>query len=208
LATFVVHVPAAFAQDLHVVVHPSTQQVPSMQNPEEHSAPDAHVCPLSFLQVPDPSQELTPVQPVSSVYFATLVVQVPALLAHDLHVVVQPLSQQRPSTQYPDEHSLACRQVWPLSFLHAPAPSQELVPVHVGELLASSTSLATFVVHAPVAFAHDLHVVVHAFWQQVPSTQKPLAHTRQLATLQSAFAATLQARPEALRATHAPNALQ
>jgi hypothetical protein len=56
--------------------------------------------------------------------------------------------------------------------LHTPAASQLLVPL---QLLSSW--LATTFVQVPAAFAHDRQGVVHAFWQQVPSAQNPLAHS-------------------------------
>ena len=95
-----------------------------------------------------------------------------------------------------------------MSFLQVPAPSQELVPEQVGELFVSSEYFATLVVHAPDAFAHDLHWVVQVDEQQVPSTQYPEVHARQLATLQSAPAARLQLVPLFLRAVQTPVALQ
>jgi len=61
-------------------------------------------------------------------------------------------------------------QVWPLSFLQAPAPSQEFVP----EQVPSSVPNATFeqVPSLPVTL-HDRQAVVHEPLQQYPSTQFP-----------------------------------
>jgi RIO-like serine/threonine protein kinase len=54
-------------------------------------------------------------------------------------------------------------------------PSQVFVPVQ----LSASSALVTGL-QAPAPLAHERHAVVHAFWQQVPSLQKPLAHSSAL----------------------------
>ena len=43
--------------------------------------------------------------------------------------------------------------------------------------MGSGCPAATNEVHVPAVFAHDLHGVVQAFWQQVASTQYPEAHS-------------------------------
>jgi hypothetical protein len=50
LTRLVVQVPAAFAHDLHGVVHVLEQHVPSTQLPLAHSLPPEHPWPLFFLQ--------------------------------------------------------------------------------------------------------------------------------------------------------------
>jgi hypothetical protein len=122
------------------------------------------------LQAPNASQELVPEQ-LLSLAEATTVVHVPAAFAQDRHGVVQPFSQQRPSTQVPFAHSDAAPHACPWAFLQVPVPSQKFAPSQV----PGSVVLVTSVVHVPVAFAHERQGVVHASWQQVPSTQNPLA---------------------------------
>ena len=77
------------------------------------------------------------------------------------------------STQSPDAHSPAPPHACPFAFLQLPAPSHAFGATHV----PSVSPTATLVVHVPLAFAHDLHAVVHPSTQHVPSTQNPDAHS-------------------------------
>jgi hypothetical protein len=164
-ATFVVHVPVA--HDLHCVVHPSAQHAPSTQCAETQSASAPHGWPFVFLHPPAPSHAFGAPQVPSVCPAATLVVQVPAAFAHDLQAVVQASWQQVPSRQKPDRQSPSAAQPWPGTFLHPPAPSQALPPLHVP---GSATPLATRA-HAPPAQVR--HVSVHTALQHTPSTQWP-----------------------------------
>lgn len=93
------------AQLLQAPLQAALQHTPPAQKPLAHSLPLAlvHDCPFFFLQLPLPSHTLFPLQAglpfVSVVPCAMSVEQVPAALLQDLQVVVQSLSQQRPSTQ-------------------------------------------------------------------------------------------------------------
>jgi RIO-like serine/threonine protein kinase len=109
LATSVVQLPAALAQERHGVVHAFAQQVPSTQKPLAHWVAPVHAWPRSNLQAPLASQVLLPLQVLSSP-LVTSVVQVPAALAHERHGVVQASAQQVPSTQLPLRHSAAAPQ--------------------------------------------------------------------------------------------------
>jgi len=80
------------------------QHVPSTQNPLTHSLPALQPCPSFFLQLPDASQVLVPVQ-VSGSSAESTGVQLPepepALLpgSQRLHVPQDAALQQTPSTQ-------------------------------------------------------------------------------------------------------------
>lgn len=155
--TSVVQVPAALAQERHGVVQLSAQHVESWQLALAHSEPTLHGCPLFFLQEPEASQLLAPLQ-LSSVWLVTSVVQVPAAFAQERHGVVQASAQQVPSTQLPLAHSLPALQPWPSFFLQLAEASQVLLPVQ----LSGSSALATGL-HAPDALAQERHAVEHAF---------------------------------------------
>jgi len=103
-ATFVVQVPVV--QVLHAAVQASAQQVLSTQYPEAHWPPVPHGCPSASLQPPLPSHALGATQPElgSSAPWATSAVQVPAAVAQEWHGLRHSLSQQVPSTQYPEAH--------------------------------------------------------------------------------------------------------
>lgn len=62
--------------------------------------------------------------------------------------------------------------------MHAPAPSQMLLPAQV-----SASSPFVTGVHVPVAFAQDRQFPVHALAQQVLSLQLPLAQSSAAAQL-------------------------
>jgi hypothetical protein len=86
--------------------------------------------------------------------------------AQAMHVPVQALSQQKPSTQLPFRHSFAPLHVLPLAFLPIQAPPEQVLPVR------QCASLAHEVRHA-VAEAQTkppAHDVV------VPGTQAPAVH--------------------------------
>lgn len=107
----------------------------------------------------------------------TAVVQVPAALAHDRQAPQDGDPQQRPSTQFPFEHSLPAEQTCPWAFLQAPAPSQLLVPVQVSGSLAFKTLVQVpAVVSGFEPEALQASQVPHALdTQHTPSTQKPVS---------------------------------
>ena len=85
----------------------------------------------------------------------------------------QALLQQTPSAQNPLKQSPAPAQLWPLSFLQTPLPSQDCVaPEHV----PTSSWFAPTNEQTPSAAGrlHALHVSAQAVLQQRPSTQCPL----------------------------------
>lgn len=174
-------VPAALLHDLHWPVQAESQQTPSAQNPVTHSGPKPQLWPCFFLHWPAPSQARFPshvtVELVSGVFAGTLLVQVPAAFAHDLHWVPQSDTQQVPSMHLPDAHSVESTQAWPGSLVQLPAPSQELLPLHKGLLLASGWYCATFVVQVPLTLAQEWQGVVQLSTQQVLSMQLPLAQS-------------------------------
>jgi hypothetical protein len=91
-----------------------------------------------------------------------------------LHAPVQALLQQKPSTQAPFAQSaLPPAQAWPTTSLHAPVPSQVLVPVQLGGSGALSTGA-----HVPAlaAVLHAAQVLQLPVSQQTPSVQKPVSH--------------------------------
>jgi hypothetical protein len=110
--------------------------------------------------------------------------------------------QHTPSMQNPETQSAFPLQVWPFCSLQSPAPLHALFPEHTGTALASERPLVTNEEQEPAEFLHDLQVVVHASWQQVPSTQKPELHTLHPCRRQSTFAVKLQGTPAGLRAAH------
>src|SRR5262245_45407317 len=83
----------AIEQASHAWSHAMSQHTPSAQKPLVQSAAPAHGCPWSFLQLPIPSHELTPVHAFmglsSSVSTGTFV-HVPTLplRLHALHAAV------------------------------------------------------------------------------------------------------------------------
>jgi hypothetical protein len=109
-ATTVVHVPLALAQERQGVVQLSAQHVLSWQLALAHSDPTLQGCPSFFLQVPEASQLLAPLQ-LLSVWLVTKVVHVPAALAHERHGVAQLSAQQVPSMQLPLAHSVPTPQL-------------------------------------------------------------------------------------------------
>jgi hypothetical protein len=82
--------------------------------------------------------------------------------------------QHTPSAQKPLKQSLPIAQPWPFSFLQLPMPSQEFVPMQLGE---SSDAAGTFE-HVPTlpATLHALHVSGHVELQQTPSAQMAPKH--------------------------------
>jgi hypothetical protein len=109
--------------------------------------------------------------PLQDLSFTGVVEQMPSLpgTLQLSHGAAHDVSQHVLSMHCPDAQSVLNVQDCPLSFLQAPAPSQELVPVQAGLLFASSVYLAMFVTHVPVA--QLLHGVVQPSLQQWPSTQ-------------------------------------
>ena len=144
-------------QDWHTGQLATPQQTPSTHVPVAHSDVAAHVCPLTFLQLPIPSHELTPVQVLGRKLSgpAAMFPQVPFTpIAHDLQAGQLATPQQTPSTQVPVEHSAVVAQPCPLTFLQLPSPSHELVPVQVlGVTLSGPTGTFPQVPFAPSA--HD-----------------------------------------------------
>jgi len=98
-----VQLPLAFAQLMQVVVQASAQHRPSTQLFDTQSLGWPHGCPVLRRQTPPPLHASVPAHagtPLGSSFpAATSVVQVPLAFAHDLHWMVQPSAQQRPSTQ-------------------------------------------------------------------------------------------------------------
>jgi hypothetical protein len=81
------HVPVLFAHVLHAAVHASLQQVESAQLFERQSPPLPHGWPLTFLQLPWPSQRRVPSHALTGVVSsdpeAMKVVHVPDPFAHE-----------------------------------------------------------------------------------------------------------------------------
>src|SRR5262249_28593917 len=103
------------AQDLHVALHPMSQQMPWMpalprsssgQNPLTHSAGRLHAWPFRFLQLLKPSHAWVALQPATCAPAGTLV-HAPTFPArsHRAHAPLQELLQQYPSWQKPLRHS-------------------------------------------------------------------------------------------------------
>jgi len=165
---------------LHTSVHVVSQQKLSTQLPVMQS-PATLQEPLAFLQLPEPSHWFVPVHVIDafgSVWPAGMLTHWPSLpdTLHALHVAVQELWQQKPSTQVPFRQSLLPAQPCPTSFLHWPLPLQEtLEPVHEGE---SSWPVGTFE-HVPTLpdTLHALHVPVQPELQHTESTQFVLRHS-------------------------------
>jgi hypothetical protein len=159
-----VHVPSAPAtlQATHSPAQAALQQYPSTQLADTHSVLPTQASPFVFLHAPAPSHALGAPQVPSVRPAAMFVVHVPLAFAQLLHAVVHASAQQVPSTQKPDAHCAAPVQLWPSASLHAPDPSHTFVPLHTAAGARSGCPAATFVVHAPVAFAQLLHGVVHA----------------------------------------------
>src|ERR1700712_3469867 len=115
------------------------------QVPVAHSDVAVHICPLTFLQLPDPSHVLVPMQvgaEVSGTPIAMFPQALPPPTAHDWHAGQLATPQQTPSTQVPVAHSDVATQPCPLLFLHMPIPSHELIPVHVlGRMLSGPAAM-------------------------------------------------------------------
>jgi hypothetical protein len=94
--------------------------------------------------------------------------------AHDLQTVSHNALQQTPSAQKPLKHSPPAMHEEPVSVLHPPIPSHDLlVPEHV----PSSLPMATFEqVPSEPATLQDLQSAVQVVAQQTPSTQCALEH--------------------------------
>jgi hypothetical protein len=104
--------------------------------------------------------------------------------SHTSQPLAQAVLQQTPSTQLLLAQSEPAVHTWPFFRLQIPFGSHVFAPVHV-----SLSSAFRTVVHAPVPPAHVWHVWhvwLHADWQHTPSTQLPVAHSRQPGTRQSA----------------------
>lgn len=161
-----------------VPAHALLQQTLSTQNPDKQSVPTAHVAPWSNLHALAPLQDPLVHSPSGSVA-VMMGPQVPLVpwpfnaSEHALHIPVQFVSQQTPSTQKPEMQSVGKVQVAPLSDLHAPKPSHDwLVPEHVP---MSSWLAATFE-HVPMlpAMLHAWQVLAQLLLQHKPSAQTPL----------------------------------
>ncbi len=152
-----------------------------MQLPVAHSVMSPQVCPLAFLQLPDPSHTSVPVQALGAVLSGIPLAMFPhvplAPTAHDWQAGQLATPQQTLSTQVPVKHSEVIAQVCPLSFLQLPAPSHVLVPMH---MLGAAVSGIPFAMspHVPLLLsAHDWHAGQLATPQQTPSTQVPVKHS-------------------------------
>jgi hypothetical protein len=148
-------------------------------------------------------------------------VHVPKLpcTSHASHWPVHALVQQTPSTQNPLTHAPFAPHAWPGSSVpwhcppvqNAPAAQSLVAPHPEGQLsdvpeqlYGEHVGLPAYpegaVEHvpsavAPRAFEHTSHEPPHAASQQTPSVQCPVAHSRQLASRQSAPAAVLHDPP-------------
>ena len=131
-------VPGVVVQSPQGPSHALSQHrpAPDRQLPLAQSPAAVQAWPSAVLHAPAPSQTSAPMQAgkafASGCPSATLVVQVPAAFAHDLHGVVQASSQHVESAQCPLAQSESAVQVRPSPKMHAPAPSQALVPMHGG----------------------------------------------------------------------------
>lgn len=131
---------------------------------------------------------------------------------HASHAPGHPVSQQYPSAQCPVAHCRARVQLAPgpkaavhvpalqkNPAAHSPSPPQltgqlALVPLHTYGAHPGSPALpAAATVQAPGIALQTSHAPLHPVWQQYPSTQNPLAHSR----------ARLHASPAARAPTHA-----
>jgi hypothetical protein len=95
-------------------VHDELQQTPSVQKPLAQAEADVHVCATAGLQMPVASHALVPVHESGSGAFVTDV-HVPGSFAplHVWHVPHAAVSQQVPSTQFPDPQSAPVEHVPP-----------------------------------------------------------------------------------------------
>jgi hypothetical protein len=152
-----------------------------------HCVPVLQVCPFAFLQTPAPSHMLVPVQALTGLLSTAPLArfeQVPAVAALRLqvrHVEQLALPQQTASTQLVLRHVVPVPHICPLFDLHAPLPSQALVPVHVTVAMVSVMLKAMLpqTPSAPPPFFATVqawHVPVQAVLQQTPSAQLPFAH--------------------------------
>jgi hypothetical protein len=124
-----VHAPAVMIEtlhDWHVPEQAELQQTPSTQKPLKQSPSTPHAEPLSFLQLPMPSQEFVVVQLGASSTFMGVLVHVPSapVTLQAVHVAVHVELQHTPSTQKPLTHSVPVVHVLPRS------PLQALAPLH------------------------------------------------------------------------------
>jgi hypothetical protein len=107
------------------------QQTPSTQLPLAHWLSCEQLWPLARRQAPEPLQVFGAVQGVvatRSGWPEGRKVQVPALpvMLHDMHVPLQLVLQQTPSTQLPERHWLLSVQAWPFVSTQPPMPLQAL----------------------------------------------------------------------------------
>lgn len=100
---------APSAHDMQTGQLATPQQTPSTHVPVAHSEVRAQTCPLAFLQVPDPSHVLAPLQvfgmTLSGVPAGMLLQVPPTPSAHDLQTGQLATPQQTPSTHVPVAHS-------------------------------------------------------------------------------------------------------
>jgi hypothetical protein len=89
----------------------------------------------------------------------------------------QALSQQTPSTQLPDPHSVPAAQMTPFAFRpdwQVPLPSQYWVPVQVGDEFGSWAPASTLTqLPSLPGTLQPWQVPTHVLLQQMPSTQNP-----------------------------------
>jgi hypothetical protein len=124
--------------------------------------------------------------------------EAPSDAAHTSHGWSHAALQQKPSAAAPLAHVVAVVAACPFLSAQAPAPLQVFVAPHS----ARGSVAMVDGLHVPLtppgawsAAAHAAQVAHVAVPQHTPSTQLPVAHSRQLATLQSAPAARLHEPP-------------
>jgi hypothetical protein len=194
LTRMLLHVPStppvfAAAQAWHVPAHAVLQQKPSAHCPlAQLPLPPGHGCPTAALQTPAPSHAFVPMHGVValvSCWLTVTLLHVPSVppvfaAAQAWHVPVHAVPQQTPSTHCPlAQLPLPPGHGCPTPALHAPLPSQTLVPTHVVVASVSCWPAVMLpqVPSAPPVLAAEQawHVPVHAVAQQTPSTHCPLA---------------------------------
>jgi hypothetical protein len=174
------------AHDLQAGQLATPQQTPSTHIPDDHSSVKAQLCPLTFLQLPDPSHELAPVQVLGETLSGTPLAMFPQVpfppSAHDWHAGQLATPQQTPSIQLAFTHCDELAQGCPAFFSQLPFPSHELTPVHCTVAAVSGRLMATLpqTPSAPPPFfaaEQARHVPLQVVLQQTPSAQLPLTQS-------------------------------
>jgi hypothetical protein len=165
------------------------QHTPSVQKPDAHSGPFAHLEPLTF-RPQLPATHFVPLQSTSEAHVA---MHAPFVESHwnGLQIVVgpalhRPLPSQTmlPETAAPSQ-APALHTVPAACLRHAPAPSQvpsrphDATSVFGQSVAARGAAPDATSVHVPgePGALHVLQVSPHATLQQTPSAQKPLAQS-------------------------------